>query len=249
MVRALQAAARASEGLRQQLQEELRGLRGEQGAGAGAGAGGVSQGLQGEPRGLQRHELHGSSCSPELELHAKGVVVHAHAAAAAAGSLAACPGAAVHAPADGHSSSMGAAVAAAAAARARGPAPSPAVAFAAARRAADGSTPAPPGARPGAAAAPVQIPFVSPVQISPVQISPVPKHLPGGLSRQLSVDNDGVPPSAGAPSAGAPSASRLRAGGKSLSENEVALAEELKRELKAINEGRPSRARHPSTEP
>ena len=229
MVDALQAAARVSQGLRQRLQEELHGVRG--------GEGGVSQGLQEEARGLRRHELHGSSCSPELELHALG-------AAASANSLTAGPGAAVHAPAErSPSTAVAVAAAAAAAARARGPAPSPAVAFAAARRTADGSTPAPPEAQPGAAAAPVQIPFVSPVQISPVQISPVPKHQPGGLSRQLSADNEG------GRSPGAPSPGRCRAGGKALSENEAALAEELKRELKAINEGRPSRVRRSSTEP
>ena len=228
MVHALQAAARVSQGLRQRLQEELHGLRG--------GEGGVSQGLQEEARGLRRHELHGSSCSPELELHALG-------AAASPNSPTAGPGVAVHAPAERSPSAVAVAVAAAAAARARGPAPSPAVAFAAARRTADGSTPAPPEAQPGAAAAPVQIPFVSPVQISPVQISPVPKHQPGGLSRQLSADNEG------GRSPGAPSPGRCRAGGKALSENEAALAEELKRELKAINEGRPSRARRSSTEP
>ena len=229
MVDALQAAARVSQGLRQRLQEELHGVRG--------GEGGVSQGLQAEARGLRRHELHGSSCSPELELHALG-------AAASPNSPTAGPGVAVHAPAErSPSTAVAVAAAAAAAARARGPAPSPAVAFAAARRTADGSTPAPPEAQPGAAAAPVQIPFVSPVQISPVQISHVPKHQPSGLSRQVSADNEG------ARSPGAPSPGRCRAGGKALSENEAALAEELKRELKAINEGRPSRARRYSTEP
>eukprot|EP00964_Phaeocystis_antarctica_P073716 scaffold45250_cov27-Phaeocystis_antarctica.AAC.1 len=65
------------------------------------------------------------------------------------------------------------------------------------------------------------------MQISPVQISPVGRHLPGGnqggVSRQQSAE---------AVSEGAPSPGRGRRGG-ALSENEAALAEELKRELKA----------------